>query len=108
MIINGFGISLERLKEKDIELVREKRNSTLVSQFMEFRGHITPEMQKEWFNSINNINNLYYIITYNNKKVGLINGAKINWEIMETASGGIFIWEEELWQTHVPLMANLV
>lgn len=108
MIINGFGISLERLKEKDIELVREKRNSTLVSQFMEFRGHITPEMQKEWFNSINNINNLYYIITYNNKKVGMINGAKINWEIMETASGGIFIWEEELWQTHVPLMANLV
>jgi RimJ/RimL family protein N-acetyltransferase len=65
-------------------------------------------MQQNWFNSINNIYNLYYIISYKNKKVGLINGAKIDWVKMETASGGIFIWDEELWKTTVPLMANLV
>ncbi|CAN5337892.1 N/A [soil metagenome] len=108
MIINGFGVSLERLCEKDLELVREKRNSQLISQFMEFRGFISPQIQQEWFASINTINNLYYVISYNNKKVGLINGAKIDWQKMETASGGIFIWEEELWQTYVPLMANMV
>jgi UDP-4-amino-4,6-dideoxy-N-acetyl-beta-L-altrosamine N-acetyltransferase len=108
MIIRGFDISLERLKETDIELVREKRNSQDVSQFMEYREHITPEMQRKWFDSINNINNLYYVITHHNKKVGLINGAKIDWDKMETTSGGIFIWETELWSTYVPLMANLV
>jgi UDP-4-amino-4,6-dideoxy-N-acetyl-beta-L-altrosamine N-acetyltransferase len=108
MIIHGFGVSLERLKEKDIELVREKRNSQLVSQFMEYRENITPEMQKIWFDSINSINNLYYVIIYENRKVGLINGAKIDWMKMETTSGGIFIWEDDLWQTFVPLMANMV
>jgi RimJ/RimL family protein N-acetyltransferase len=108
MIVNGFGITLERLTEKDLALVREKRNSKLVAQFMEFQDYITAEMQQEWFNSINNIHNLYYIISYKNKKIGLINGAKIDWIKMETGSGGIFIWEEELWQTTVPLMANLV
>lgn len=108
MIIQGFGISLERLKENDLELVREKRNSQLVSQFMEYRENITPEMQKSWFDSINNIHNLYYIIIYNNKKIGLVNGAKIDWKKNETHSGGIFIWEEDLWQTIIPLLANLI
>ena len=108
MIIKGYGVSLERLSEKDLELVRVKRNSIEISQFMDYREIISPEMQQTWFNSINNINNLYYVITYKNEKVGLINGAKIDWNKMETASGGIFIWKEELWQTNVPLMANML
>ncbi len=108
MIVNGYGISMERLKEKDLELVREKRNSQTVSQFMEYREHITPEMQKKWFDSINNYHNLYYVVSHKGKKVGLINGAKIDWTKMETASGGIFIWDKELWQTYIPLMANMV
>lgn len=108
MIIQGFGISLERLKEKDLELVREKRNSQTIAQFMEYRDHISPQMQIQWYNSINNTQNLYYVVSYQNKKIGLINGAKIDWQKMETASGGIFVWDEKLWQTDVPLMANLV
>lgn len=108
MIIEGFGVSLKRLSEEDLELVREKRNSYTVSQFMEFRDYITPSMQHHWFRSINNIYNLYYVISYNGQKVGLINGAKIDWQKMETASGGIFIWDEELWQTTVPVMANML
>lgn len=108
MIIQGYGVSLERLSEKDLELVREKRNSQTVSQFMEYREYITPEMQMEWFKSINNINNLYYVISYKNEKVGLINGRLIDWNKMETLSGGIFIWKDSLWQTNVPIMANMV
>jgi RimJ/RimL family protein N-acetyltransferase len=108
MVIEGFGVSLERLREEDIELVRNKRNSHTVSQFMEFRDHITPDMQKSWFESVNNINNMYYVITYRHRKIGLINGARIDWNKMETASGGIFIWEEDLWETTVPILANLL
>lgn len=108
MIVRGYDVSMERLKEADIELVREKRNSQTVSQFMEYREHISADMQLQWFHSISNIHNLYYVISYNNKKVGLVNGAKIDWNKMETTSGGIFIWEPDLWNTFVPLMANLV
>lgn len=108
MIFCGYGVKLERLKQADIELVREKRNSVVVSQFMHYREEITPEMQKVWFASIDNVNNMYYIIHYNEKKIGVVNGAQIDWEKRETGSGGIFVWEQGLWETEIPLMANLL
>ncbi|MGZ4038323.1 MAG: hypothetical protein ACXVPQ_10880, partial [Bacteroidia bacterium] len=51
---------------------------------------------------------LYYIISYKGKKIGLINGAKIDWENMVTNSGGIFIWEEDYWKTNIPFSASLL
>ncbi|MDZ7743378.1 MAG: hypothetical protein U5Q03_16975 [Bacteroidota bacterium] len=45
-----YGISLNRLKEDDIELVRKWRNSRKINQFMEYREEITPEMQKNGSN----------------------------------------------------------
>ena len=108
MIVCGYGIRLERLRKNDLELLREKRNSRTVTQFMHFREHISPEMQQQWFGSINNPQNLYYLICVNDRKVGMVNGAAIDWEKGETGSGGIFIWEEELWQTEIPLLANML
>ena len=40
---------------------------------MEFHEEITPHMQENWFNRINNDNNLYYIIQYEGNDIGLIN-----------------------------------
>lgn len=91
----------------DIELVRNWRNSSRVSQFMEYRDHITPEMQEKWFESVNNNYNLYFIIEYKNEKIGLINGKDIDWgnKAMET---GIFIADEKYLNTHVPLLTVLL
>jgi RimJ/RimL family protein N-acetyltransferase len=108
MIIRAYGIELERLKRMDIELVRQHRNSLRIAQFMEYRDHITEKMQENWYDSINNIFNLYYIIIFKGKKIGLINGAKIDWDQMVTNSGGIFIWEEEYWNTNIPFSASLL
>jgi RimJ/RimL family protein N-acetyltransferase len=107
MIITKGNIRFVRLKEEDIELVRRWRNSPFIVQFMEFREYITPEKQKEWFHSINNKFNLYFIIEYEYKKVGLINGKDIDWNkrIMEV---GIFLWEESLYNTPLPALATLV
>lgn len=108
MIVSGYGVKLIRLKERDIELVRQKRNSDQIRQFMEYREYITPEMQEKWFRKINNIHNNYFVIQNGNKKIGLINGAQINWEKKETGSGGVFIWETEYWDTKVPLASSLL
>lgn len=91
----------------DIELVRNWRNSSKVSQFMEFREHITAEMQEKWFSSINNVHNLYFIIEYKNEKIGLINGKDIDWgnKTMET---GVFIANEKFLNTEVPLLAVII
>lgn len=108
MIISGYGIKLIRLRHEDIELVRQMRNAEHVKRFMEFRDTITPEMQEKWFRSIDNIHNNYFVIEYKKKKIGLISGAQIDWEKMETGNGGIFIWEQEYWDTPVPLSASIL
>ena len=57
-----YGITLERLREEDIELVRQWRNSDPVRLNMKYQELITPEKQREWFNSINNVNFHYVMI----------------------------------------------
>lgn len=108
-----YGITLSRLTEEDLELVRQWRNSSLINRYMEFRKYITPEMQKKWFESIDNFNNFYYIIIYKNEKIGLINEKNINWEAKISEGGdksseaGLFIWETKYAETFVPILTSL-
>lgn len=108
MIITGFGVVLVRLQRKDIEMVRQHRNSTAINRFMEYRKEISPEEQEKWFASIDNKFNNYFLIHHKDEQVGLIYGANIDWEKKETGNGGIFIWKEALLETHVPLAASLL
>lgn len=103
MIIRKGNLVLSRLSEEDMELVRQHRNSRDVSQYMEYREHITPRMQKKWFESVNNINNLYFVMQYKGKKIGLCNAKNIDWEkgIME---GGVFIWDKEYRNSPIPVI----
>ncbi|MCX6235541.1 MAG: GNAT family N-acetyltransferase [Bacteroidetes bacterium] len=106
MNIYKYGIKLSRLKEKDIELVRTWRNSPQIQQYMEYREHITPEMQKKWFQSVDNTNNFYFIIHYRGEKIGLINSSNADLKEL-TSEGGIFIWEESYYDTFVPVWSSL-
>lgn len=47
MIIKKYGITLERLTEADIELVRQHRNSELIRRRMFYQKQITEEEQKK-------------------------------------------------------------
>jgi RimJ/RimL family protein N-acetyltransferase len=107
MYISKSKFRFNRLKEDDLELVRQWRNHPSITKFMVYREHITPEMQQEWFKSINNNNNLYFIIEYKGKKIGLINGKDIDWKdrTMET---GIFIWDKYYRKTHIPTIATML
>ncbi len=107
MIVRKYGITLRRLKEEDIELLREKRNSTAIQNTMFYREHITPEMQKKWFDSINNKNNGYFIIEFEGKKIGLIHGKDIDFE-KRTCEGGIFIWDESYIGGFIPSLASVM
>ena len=106
MKLSKYGITLRRLREPDIERVRQWRNSAHISQFMEYRDTITPEMQKEWFRSVDNFENFYYIIEYEGNDIGLINSSKIEWDTV-SSEGGIFLWDEQYYETLVPVWASL-
>jgi RimJ/RimL family protein N-acetyltransferase len=107
MIIEKYGIKLIRLKESDIELLRLKRNSTLVNSLMHERNIISPEMQQKWFESINTIYNNYFIIEYNNQKIGLVNGKNSDYEKRQS-EGGMFIWEQKYWGTVIPALCSII
>ena len=107
MIIRKYGLVLKRIKEEDIELIRQMRNSEAIRRTMFFQEEITPEMQKKWFESVNNRYNGYYIISYNGKQIGLIQGKNVDFE-KRTCEGGIFIWDGEYLNSIVSAFASII
>lgn len=106
MNIQGYGIRLERLTTEHIELVRQKRNSPEISQFMEYQEFISPEMQEKWFNSLNPYQDFYFVISSNGQRIGLIHTSDIHWQ-EKTANSGLFVWEKSFIGSHVPVLASL-
>ncbi len=107
MILTKGNFRFIRLTQDDLELVRQWRNSPRISQFMEYREYITPEMQQAWFRSVDNDRNLYLIIEHEYKKIGLINAKNIDWE-HATIEGGIFFWDEDVYSTPVPAFVSIL
>jgi RimJ/RimL family protein N-acetyltransferase len=106
MKVTRYGITLERLQTQHLEMVRGWRNDTKISQFMFYKGEITPAMQQEWFASINNEQNFFFVIHYKGEPAGLINISSIDWE-NKTAYTGLFIYDDKFLATDVPVMASL-
>ena len=93
LILKQYGVTLTRIQEKDIELIRYWRNQSDIVNFMEYKNYIFPEAQKKWFASIDNKLNYYFIIEFVNKKIGLINVKNYD-RIAGFGEGGIFIWDK--------------
>lgn len=106
MRVYKYGIVLERLKERDIELVRQWRNSDTVRLNMEYRELISEEQQKAWYRSVNNLNNNYLLIYYKGEKIGLLNDKNIDWENRSSESG-LFLGRTEYYSTFVPYLVSV-
>lgn len=108
MEIQRGSIILKQITLSDLEMIRQWRNSTSVNQYMEYRDYITPEMQQQWFRKINNEQHLYFLITVNQKAIGLIYGADINWRKNMVGNAGIFIAREEDLENSYALEASVL
>ena len=106
MKIVRYGIRLENLTEQSAEMVRQWRNDDKIRQHMFYTEEITEEQQLTWFKGIDNINNFYFFIYSNNKPVGVIDIAAINWS-RKTAQSGLYIYEDACIGTDVPVRASL-
>lgn len=92
--IDKYGIILNRLTEDKIELLRQWRNHPKIQQYMEYREDISPEMQKAWFDRIDNEFNHYFIIEADGKDIGCVNIRDIDYDKGE-GEPGIFIWDDD-------------
>jgi RimJ/RimL family protein N-acetyltransferase len=106
MKITRYGVTLERLQQNQTELVRQWRNDQKIARFMFYKGEITKDMQQEWFESIDNEQNFFFLIQLKNIPVGLINISSIDWE-NKTAYTGLYIYDDRFLATDTPVMASL-
>jgi RimJ/RimL family protein N-acetyltransferase len=99
MQIEKYEVVLERLTERDIEMVRTWRNSTDIAQFMVYRDHITPEMQRQWFTTRDPAREFHFIVRYNGEACGLADVKAIDWEAKSFVAGLFLLqpyWDTDL------------
>lgn len=106
LVLQQYGVRLIRLQEKNIELLRYWRNQSEVTNYMEYQHYIKATEQKKWFESINNKFNYYFIIEFENKKVGMINSKNYN-PTIGFSEGGIFIWDKNYINSFVAILSTL-
>lgn len=106
-ILENYDVRLLRLTEDKIEMVRSWRNDPKISRYMLFQDYITPQMQRKWFEKINNDKNFYYLIEYKGREVGLINVKDIDYG-QKTGEGGIFIYDESLQNTDLAYRCHIL
>ncbi|MBL4594247.1 MAG: GNAT family N-acetyltransferase [Flavobacteriales bacterium] len=108
LTLSQYGVTLRRLETEDIEEVRLWRNEHFIQNKMLFTEEITPEMQANWFNSIDNKSNYYFIIIDDRgRRVGLINSKNVSIE-KKVGEGGIFISDLDVWHTATPVIASMI
>ena len=86
---------------EDLELIRNWRNSKYVSDYMYNNNIISKEEQVEWYSKITNSNSSkYWIIKYQDVKVGLVNITNIDY-VKCSCSWAFYIGELEYRETGV-------
>lgn len=106
MIYENYGMRFIRLQIEHLELIRYWRNHPSITQFMEDNEPITYEAQLQWFEKVNTNDNLFFVAEYENQCIGLISGKGFN-EDKSVGEGGIFIWEQRLLNTTVPVYLSM-
>jgi RimJ/RimL family protein N-acetyltransferase len=107
MILSSKNIELRLLDESTLEILRKWRNSSDVTQFMEYQEIISEEAQKHWFENLSKEINYYFIIYTNNNPIGMIHLGDLN-KSLRTAESGMFIAEKDYRGTGLAFSASLL
>jgi UDP-4-amino-4,6-dideoxy-N-acetyl-beta-L-altrosamine N-acetyltransferase len=106
MQINKYGIQLSSLESKDLELVRHWRNATKVRPFMQHTEIISEEEQIQWFENLSREENFYFIISYSNQKIGVVNIKAIDVKT-KVGEAGIFFGDNQFTSTMIPFLSTI-
>ncbi|PBQ30968.1 hypothetical protein CNR22_04015 [Sphingobacteriaceae bacterium] len=106
MQIVKYGLTLQRLEVSYLELVRIWRNADHVRCNMQFQQLITPQMQLEWFQSLNVSQHQYFVIKKDAIAFGVVNLKDIDDEL-RTAEAGIFIGITAYLDSIMPFLATI-
>jgi RimJ/RimL family protein N-acetyltransferase len=83
-----YGIELERLEARHLEMVRQWRNHEAVRLRMRYQEEITPTEQVEWFGRLDPRNDWYFVADRKEQKFGLFHVKQIDWTRKAGEAGG--------------------
>ena len=90
-----YGIELERLEARHLEMVRLWRNHDAVRLRMRYQEEITAAEQAEWFRKLDSRNDWYFVADQNERPFGLFHIKQIDWTRRVGEAGG-FVSNPEL------------
>lgn len=90
MVFYKYGIHLERLEQRNLELVRQWRNNDFVRSRMIVKETISADAQVTWFAQLHQRNNWYFIASSNKSPIGVFHIKNINWE-QRSGEAGAFV-----------------
>ena len=97
-------VRLDRLAEKDCEMVRQWRNAEHIRQHMFYQEVITPEAQRSWFDALRRDVDFFYVITAD-KPIGLIHVKDLRNGV---GNAGLFIHDQAYWGSPFSGLASLI
>ncbi len=106
LILSQYDVRLIRVQAEHLSLILKWRNNDWVRKNMFVQDILQEKDQLDWFNSINNASNYYFIIEYLGEKVGLIHAKNFS-EEDGIGEGGIFIGEYDYLETWASVMASI-
>ena len=106
LILSQYDVRLIRVQAEHLTLILRWRNNDWVRKNMFVQDILQEKDQLDWFNSINNASNYYFIIEYLGEKVGLIHAKNFS-EEDGIGEGGIFIGEHDYLETWASVMASI-
>lgn len=104
MILKRNDLKLRSIVPGDLEKVRLWRNDPFVRAAMFFQEEITAKMQRQWYDNLGS--DIYLMIVYREKEIGVINVKDIN-SVQKSGEAGIFLGEPDYRNTIVPMQAIL-
>lgn len=79
MRFERFGVALERLERRHLEIVRQWRNSDWVRPYMRYQQMVTPSDQYRWFEGLAPLGDWYFCAHVREAPVALFHVKAIDW-----------------------------
>lgn len=105
--ISKYGVTFRRLSLDTLEMLRQWRNSDEVRLYMQYQKIISPEEQLQWFDTINNDRNYYFVAYTNEEPFGLYNVKDID-PSTKSGEAGVFLKNSTFWEGDIALRGSFL
>ena len=107
-MLRGKRLTLRLIERRDLELLRQWRNSPEVFQFFEAKELISEVEQERWFEKVSlHKSSYYFIIETKDGPVGTCNIKNINW-VHRTATSGMYFVSDPATHYTLPVEAVIL